>query len=139
MDFSGLAKKIVELRIATRRACMCEEGDKALLSLKTKMLYVLSQSERVTPPEILSALKILKPNLTAMSKEMEAEGLITRTKTLIDRRSITYTITPDGEKYLSERLARIAESLKGVYARQEDYDGAVQKIDDILDFLSFLQ
>jgi len=139
MDYSQLVKKIIELRMATRRVCMCEEGDKALLSLKTKMLFIVSSGDRVTPQEIMSGLKILKPNLAAMSKELEDEGLILRTKSLLDRRGITYSLTPDGEKYLRERLGRIAQNLKGVYDAQEDYDKAERKIDDVLDFLSFLQ
>jgi len=139
MEFLPLAKKIVDLRISTRLACMCEEGDKALISLKTKMLHILSQSERITPPEIIARLKILKPNLTAMSKEMEEEGLIVRTPNLLDRRSITYTLTVEGAKYLSDRLNRITASLKGIFDAQEQYDSAERKIDEVLDFLSFLR
>ena len=138
MDLTALSKKIIELRIATRRACMCEDGDKSLISLKTKMLFVIADGG-VNPPEIMARLKVLKPNLAAMSKELEGEGLITRAKTLTDRRSITYALTPEGEKYLEIRINRIADMLKGVYGEQAAYDDAGRKIEEVLDFLSFLQ
>ena len=138
MDFSHPAKKIVELRIATRRACMCEEGDKALISLKTKMLYVISTGgERVTPHDVMERLKILKPNLTSLSKELEKKGLITRTKTLMDRRSITYALTTAGEKYLETRLDRIANNLKDIFGG--DMLEAQKKIDQVLELFKLIQ
>jgi DNA-binding MarR family transcriptional regulator len=139
MEYSALARKIVDLRIAARLACMCEDGDKALLSLKTKFLYVLYGKDCVSPPEIMARLRILKPNLTTLAKALERENLICRSRTLLDRRGISYSLTERGQGYLDERLARIAENLKGIYDTQMEYDAAADKISDVLDFLSFLQ
>lgn len=51
-----LAEKIIELRLATRRACMCEgkgRSKKNTLSLKTKVLFLIGKN---TLPKKLSPL-----------------------------------------------------------------------------------
>ena len=129
-----LARKLIELRLALRRACMCEDGDKALLSLKTKALFVIAGAETVSPAQLMAELKIVKPNLTMIAKELEKEELIIRTHTLIDRRAILYGITAKGLAYLEERIARIAENLS--LTADESVERAELSMDEVLRFLS---
>ena len=137
-DQKEIARKIVELRIALRRVCMCEDGDKALLSLKTKALFIISQSDRVSPSQLMNSLKIAKPNLTALAKELEKEELIMRSHTLIDRRTILYSITGKGRAYLEERIDRISALIGTAIETPKDADRISLSIDEILRFLSFV-
>lgn len=133
-----LAQKIVELRIALRRICMCENGDKQLLNLKTKALFVIAQSDKVSPSQLMSTLKIVKPNLTALAKELEKEELIIRSHTLMDRRAILYSVTPKGRAYLDERMRRIGEVVSTAIETPKDAERIALNIDDLLSFLSFV-
>jgi len=131
-----LAKKLIELRLALRRACMCEDGDKALLSLKTKALFVIAGAETVSPSQLMAELKIVKPNLTVLAKELEKDELIIRTHTLIDRRAVLYGITAKGRAYLEERIARIADNLRLDGLTESVGERAGLSMDEVLRFLS---
>jgi len=128
-----LATKLIELRLALRRACMCEDGDKALLSLKTKTLFVIAKSETVSPTQLMNELKVVKPNLTIIAKDLEREGLIIRTHTLIDRRAVLYGITAKGRAYLAERIGRIGEGL--ALPSEQSAERALLSMDEVLRFL----
>lgn len=137
--YNEIAGRIIKLRIATRQTCMCEEeSDKTLLSLRTKTLYLLSLQERVSPQEIMQALKILKPNMTTLANELEHDGLLEKARGLIDRRSISYSITEKGREYLDKRLAVLARALAGIFDERADYDNIILKIDEVLNFLAFI-
>ncbi|MCL2752182.1 MAG: transcriptional regulator [Firmicutes bacterium] len=133
-----LAERIISLRIATRLPCMCEESGKALLTLKSKALFLLSKHEKLAPQEIMSKLRILKPNMAALAKELEAEGLIEKAKNIFDRRNIVYSITDAGRNYVSRRLEHIARGAAGIFDNQADYDTMIAKIDDVIGFLAFM-
>lgn len=134
-----IAGRIIKLRIATRQTCMCEaDGDKPLLSLKTKTLYLLSKQERVSPQEIMQSLKILKPNMTTLANELETEELLEKSRGIIDRRSISYSITEKGKEYLNKRLAVLAKALVGIFDAREDYNYIISKIDEVLNFMAFI-
>jgi DNA-binding MarR family transcriptional regulator len=138
MDTTELTRKLIELRLATRLACMCEDGDKQLISLKTKLLFVLSSGIFLTPPEIRARLRISRPNLTAMSQEMEEEGLLVRSKPMNDHRLVCYSVSDKGTEYLNTRLRRINERFAQLYSDEESIAAAVQKLADAVDLLSFL-
>ena len=76
-----LAKGIIALRLATRRACMCEgkgQTKKNTLSLKTKVLFLIA--EGCSPRDIIACLMIAKTNLALLTRDMATEGLIVKTK-----------------------------------------------------------
>lgn len=125
-----LAQKIIELRLATRRACMCEGKDQAkknTLSLKTKVLFLIDKG--CSPREIIASLVIAKTNLALLTKEMAAEGLITKTKGTLDRREVCYSLTDNGKKHLNERLFIIEEGVKSGFVTEDDYLEALALLD----------
>ena len=131
-----LAEKIIELRLATRRVCMCEgkEGAKKnTLSLKTKVLFLISKEFR--PKEIIASMKIAKTNLALLTKEMADEGLIEKLKDGLDRREVTYSITAKGQEYLDTRLSSIENELSSSIASQFQYDEALALIDTVITLL----
>ncbi len=131
-----LAEKILELRLATRRVCMCEgkEGAKKnTLSLKTKVLFLIGKEYR--PKEIISAMKIAKTNLALLTKEMANEGLIEKLKDGLDRREVTYSITQKGRDYLCSRLSSIENDLVSSFATEYQYNEAMELISTVVTIL----
>lgn len=121
-----LAQKIIELRLATRRACMCESGGakkKNTLSLKTKVLFLIEKGYSVR--DIISSLMIAKANLALIMTELCSEGLITKAKSLVDRREIKPELTDAGYRYLAERENAIEDEIGFYFGSEEEYNDAV--------------
>jgi len=120
------SKKLIRLRIATRRICSLEDKEKKLISLKTKVLFLLYLHGEMTPSQIIDKLKLSKPNLTVLGHELESKKLIKKT-TMIDKRNIIYKITDTGKRHLETKLEKI---------NVNDADSEVlNAIDTVLDFL----
>lgn len=135
-----LAQKIIELRLATRRACMCEGRDQAkknTLSLKTKTLFLIDKG--CSPKEIIAALVIAKTNLALLTKDMDAEGLIVKTKGTLDRREVYYSLTDNGKKYLNERLFIIEEGVKSNFVTEDGYLEAIELLEKAADIINGAQ
>lgn len=135
----NLAEKLVELRIATRSATMCESisgKTKNTLSLKTKILFLL-KDESLPPVDIMTTLHLAKTNLALLTTEMAKEGLITKDKQQSDKRSVYYSITDSGKEYLNARLEIIESTLKKAF-NDEEYDKAFKALDEAVNVLSFL-
>lgn len=124
MDKQEFAKKIIKLRIATRKGCLCEDGEKRLIGLKTKMLFLLNEHESLTPNMLIAFLNVSKPNLTILGQELEKEGLIERSQ-LKDKRNISYRITSMGKEVFLIKLNRIADYLP-------DFDDKVVEAADVV-------
>ena len=135
-----LAQKIIELRLATRRACMCEGRDqskKNTLSLKTKTLFLIDKG--CSQKEIIAALVIAKTNLALLTKDMAAEGLIVKTKGTLDRREVYYSLTDNGKKYLNERLFIIEEGVKSNFVTEDGYLEAIALLEKAADIINGAQ
>lgn len=134
-----LAEKLVELRIATRSATMCENvsgKNKNTLSLKTKILFLL-KNDSLPPIDIMTTLHLAKTNLALLTGEMEREGLITKDKQLRDKRLVYYSITDKGKEYLNARLDIIESALKKAF-HGDEYDKAFKALSEAVAVLSFL-
>lgn len=135
-----IADKLVELKILLRRACMCENAGtakKSTLSLRTKVLYLL-KDRPLKAGELISALCVAKPNVTALTNSLEADGLITKTRSSGDRREVTLALTESGVEYLNERLAIIESGFKNILTTEEEYGEAESDVEDVISLLSFL-
>ncbi len=133
-----IADKIIELRLATRRVCMCEsaQSKKSTMSLKTKVLFLIERGN--SAKDIIWNLNIAKTNLALLTSSLERDGLITKTQKLRDKREKNYTLTDKGIKYLSERKEIINSLFKTLITSESDLEDAVSKIDEVLDLLSFV-
>lgn len=135
----NLAEKLVELRIATRGATMCESVNgkpKNTLSLKTKILFLL-KDKNLPPLDIMTTLHLAKPNLALLTGEMAQEGLIVKEKQNYDKRAVYYSITDQGKEYLNARLSIIEAALKKAFD-DEEYAKAYAALDEAVNVLSFL-
>ena len=135
-----IADKIIELRIATRRAAMCENSggsNKNTLSLKSKFLFCL-RDKKQSPYELMNSLQMGKTNLAILAKSMLGEGLIEKLAGGTDRRHIEFRITEAGREYLQKRLDTIEQAFKNILTDESEYSRAVEDIDTVLRLLSFL-
>lgn len=135
----SMAEKLVELRIATRGATMCESlngKSKNTLSLKTKILFLL-KDKSLPPIEIMTALHLAKTNLALLASEMAREGLITKEKQQFDKRVVHYSITMLGKEYLDARLSAIESALAKAFTGEE-YTKAYEALDNAVNTLSIL-
>ncbi len=135
----NLSEKLVELRIATRGATMCESMNgkaKNTLSLKTKVLFLL-KDKSLPPTDLMTALHLAKTNLALLAGEMARDGLITKDKQEYDKRAVYYSITDLGKEYLGARLSAIENSLLKAFPGKE-YDKALKTLSEAVNILSFL-
>lgn len=131
-----LAEKIIELRLATRRACMCEgkgQSKKNTLSLKTKVLFLIGK--KFSPKEIIVSLLIAKTNLALLTKDMAEEGLIVKEKGTLDKREVRYALTESGKNYLTERLKSIDENLSPLFPVEDNINEAIELIEKTIALL----
>ncbi|HEY8390071.1 MAG TPA: hypothetical protein VIL26_03875 [Clostridia bacterium] len=127
LDFT---KKLIRLRIATRRICSLEDKEKKLISLKTKILFLLYLYGEMTPNQIIDILKISKPNLTVLGHQLQEEKLIQKTS-LADKRNIIYKITDEGKLNMEAKLDKISVTTND--------KKVLDAIDTVLDFLENIQ
>lgn len=134
-----LAKNIVELRIASRKACMCEKGDnvKSTITLKSKILFLIYKKDS-SPSEIMDALRVNKANVALLCKSMTEEKLIKAKPSSQDKRHITYSVTDNGKAVMEEKLDIIEGQFKNILTKDEDYLDAINKISECLNILSYL-
>ncbi len=134
-----LSEKLVQLRIATRGATMCESlngKQKNTLSLKTKILFLI-RDKGLPPVDIMTILHLAKTNLALLTGEMAKDGLITKEKQAYDKRIVYYSITDKGKKYLEARLDIIETALRKAFDDRE-YKKAYDALDEAVNVLSFL-
>lgn len=134
-----ISERVVDLRIATRRACMCENANnnkKSTLSLKTKVLYLIAHD--CGPKDIQLILCIAKTNLALIAATLVKEGYAVKSRAYDDRRHVRYAVTGKGRKYLACCLDNIEKSFKEAFPDKESYDDALKKLEDALDVFSFI-
>ena len=108
---------------------MCEGGGgtkKNTLSLKTKVLFLIEKG--YSAKDIISSLMIAKTNLALITTDLCSEGLITKTKSTIDRREINFALTEEGYRFLSERENAIEEEIGFYFGSEEEYNHAIDTI-----------
>lgn len=135
----NLSEKLVELRIATRGATMCESVNgkqKNTLSLKTKILFLLKDKD-LPPIDIMTSLHLAKTNLALLTSEMAKDGLITKDRQARDKRIVYYSLTDKGREYLEARLNIIETALKKAFDKEE-YNRAYAALDEAVNVLSFI-
>jgi DNA-binding MarR family transcriptional regulator len=117
---------------------MCEsaQSKKSTMNLKTKVLFLIERGNATK--DIIWNLNIAKTNLALITSALEHDGLITKTQKLRDKREKNYTLTDKGIKYLSERKEIINALFKTLITSESDLEDASNKIDEVLDLLSFV-
>ena len=134
---NSISEKLIELRIATRYACNADAAKGSAVTLKTKLLYLLSKKPH-TPPELMSRLCMVKSNLAILCNKAISEELIEKQKLETDKRIVCYSITPKGKNLLNETLSILENEFKRILTSHKEYNDGIDKIDAVLHLLSFL-
>ena len=133
-----IADKIIELRLNTRRVCMCEgeKNKKSTITLKTKVLFLIAQG--LSTRDIIWSLAIAKTNLALLTSSLSDEGLIVKKQKANDKREKSYALTEKGKQHLASVREKINLAFKTVITNDEEFENAEQKINDVLDLMSFI-
>lgn len=133
-----VADKIIDLRLNTRRVCMCEgeKNKKSTITLKTKVLFLIAQG--LSTKDIILSLGIAKTNLALLTSSLSDEGLIIKQQKLDDKREKSYTLTAQGKQHLDSVKEKINLAFKTVITTDEEFESAIKKIDDVLDLMSYI-
>ncbi len=134
-----LQQQIVELRIMLQNICdgfSAEKLNKATnLTMRTKVLFVLSKSESCSPSTLIETLGIAKSNLALLCKSMAQEGVIDVIKSKEDKRNIYYALTPKGENELNKFYVAMSAEVD-VALSEREMRIIEKKFDEIIDFLN---
>ena len=134
---NSISEKLIELRIATRYACNSDNRKGGTVSLRTKLLYLLSLRPH-TPTELMTKLCMVKSNLAILCNKAAESGLISKQKTSADKRVIAYEITPKGKDELNDTLNSLENEFKRILTSEKEYNESIGNIDAVLNLLSFL-
>jgi DNA-binding MarR family transcriptional regulator len=66
------------------------------------LLRELAASPRVTPSTVAASLEFSQATITALVDRLETEGLVTRSRSDVDRRQVLLELTPAGHRRLSD-------------------------------------
>lgn len=135
-----LQKQLVSLRIILQKLCdgfdTKDASKKSVLTMKHKVLFLLSDNGETTPSYLIEKLCIAKSNLALLCKGMLIEGLISSKKKETDKRNITYVITAKGEKELQNFLTDMASENVALNKTDREVKLIEKKLDDVINFLN---
>ncbi len=134
-----LTEQIVELRIMLQSICDGFSTEnfnkKTTLTMRTKVLFVLSKNSQCPPSVLIETLGIAKSNLALLCKSMCEEGVIVADKGSNDKRNIYYSLTAKGERELNEFYVGMSSEVD-VALNEREMKTMEKKFDEIIDFLN---
>ena len=128
---------LIELNIASRSACDLSGAHAEPLTLRVKLLYLLSGGP-LSPAELMDRLCMVKSNLALLTGKMQRDGELTKTRRPEDRRAVVYAITEKGMEVLKRTVIALEDKFKGILTNEKEYDEGVSKFGAVLHLLSFL-
>jgi long-chain acyl-CoA synthetase len=106
-------------------------GEVELSLPQYRVLGVLAEGASM-PSALAERLTVRRPTVTAVVDGLEIRGLVQRTPGGVDKRSVTHTLTPKGQRLLAKanaavdaRLLDIASSLDDPALTHQALDGLV--------------
>ena len=129
-----LAKKLAALHLQTRKALTVRDRT---FGLKEAFLFNLLDAPKPTR-ELTDALRMKKSNLALLAIKCEKEGLIQKLRTQTDGRLVRYALTESGEAYITGVLTEVEKKFATVLTDETQMNGGSEKIDLILELLSYL-
>jgi len=85
--------------------------EKEIFSLKFEILLLIHSQKEISPTKITKELMLAKSNVATFCKTLMEEGKIEMNKSKKDKRSISYTLSKKGQKYVSTNLAEMSKLL----------------------------
>ena len=135
-----LEKLIIALRMELERICdgfdSADGNKKTNLTLKMKMLFLLSTNGELSPNSLISALGLAKSNLTILCRSLLEEGLIEVKKSETDKRTISYILTNKGEKQLKTYLNQLKVDNINLFKSERSVKTLEKKLSEVLELLT---
>ncbi len=114
-DFIGFNLRIAQ--DASFRAFARKSGQKSIRPGRFAALMVLRDNPNITQSALGRAIARDKSTVTPLLQDLQRRGLVERTRSTVDRRSVTLILTAAGERVLRDLV---------IHAREHD-----RKLDDI--------
>ena len=135
-----LERLIIALRMELEKICDgfdTEDGNKkSNLTLKMKMLFLLSTHGELSPNSLISSLGLAKSNLTILCRSLLEEGLIEVKKSETDKRTISYILTNKGEKQLKAYLNQLKVDNINLFKSERSVKALEKKLGEVLTLLN---
>lgn len=135
-----LEKLIIALRMELEKICDgfdTEDGNKkSNLTLKIKMLFLLSCHGELAPNALISSLGLAKSNLTILCRSLLSEGLIAVKKSETDKRTISYILTSKGDKQLKAYLNQLKVDNINLFKSERSVKTLEKKLSEVLVLLN---
>lgn len=133
---SCLCKSYYDLKYSLFKVIehMCKE--EGLTVLQTMMLFLIRSEGSLSVGDLSNYFNITHSNASTLCKKLERDGLLCRTRSKKDERSVLISVTDHG----SEMIDRMLERGKGFAAALDDVpqnklDAIVQTIDEATEML----
>ena len=119
-----VADRLHSAAIHVLRLVRREDAAIGLSAARLSALSVLVFGGPRTVGELAAAEQVRSPTMSGLVAQLEREGLVERRPSTDDRRAVTVTATPAGERILHQgrrrRVAALAERLDGLAAADLD-------------------
>jgi len=115
-----VANRLNSIAIRLLRVAARADADSGLSPERLSLLSVLVYGGPCTATELARVQLVSVPAITRSVNALEAQGLVTRTRTGADRREVTVSATSGGKDLMEEgrarRVERLAQLLEGLSA-----------------------
>jgi DNA-binding MarR family transcriptional regulator len=140
--FDGqLTEVVTRLRRALRASIRSDYAWETLPMTHIEVLQTLADQPGIRVGDVASALRLAQSTVSALIRQMSADGLVERTTSVADRRVVLVSLTRAGVELLAEwqqaHRMRIAAALEALRLDQRDAIGqALPALDLLVDELS---
>jgi DNA-binding MarR family transcriptional regulator len=136
----ALADAVRTVNRATVSATRARQGLPALPEAQIAVLRTLRSHPSMTPADLAAELGLARPTVSNLLKDLEAAGLVARTRSESDGRSVRLTITEEARRVQDAFQRGRADVLSSAWAELEASDRsaliaavpALQRLADLL-------
>lgn len=112
-DEVALADVVARLRRAMRRAARAADGGNALSVAQLELLSCLAENPGARPSHLARLLRLAPNSVTTLVNVLRKQGLVTRADGGEDRRTVSLTLTPAGERAVRQWRTTNTAILRG--------------------------
>lgn len=108
-----------------------------LTSMQAMMLFMLKSEGAISVGNLSGLLNMTQSNASALCKKLERDGMIVRTRSKLDERTVLITLSESGEEVLDRMLKRgagINEAMKEI--PQERLDTIIETLNEATHMLT---
>ena len=130
-----LCKSFYEFKYALYKVIDCRE--EGITNMQAMMLFMIKSEKAISVGALSSIFNMTHSNASALCKKLERDGLVCRTRSKTDERTVLITLGERGEEVLSRMLkngAGISDSLGEI--PQDRLDTIIETMNEATHMLS---